>query len=513
MKKIIVTLIGLLSVIGMSSQQPSYYHNPVIHGDLADPCMIRIGDIYYATGTSSEWAPFYPVFKSKDLINWEQTGHIFGEKPEWTSSSFWAPELFFHNNQVYCYYTARRKTDGVSYIGVATAKTPTEEFTDHGLLVEFGTEAIDAFIFDDDGQLYITWKAYGLDKRPIELIGSKLSADGMKLEGEPFSLMIDDERIGMEGQYHFKKGDYYYILYSARSCCGPQSDYDVRVSRSKNFRGPYEKYAGNPILYGAGHDYISCGHGTATTTADGRMFYMCHAYLKGDGFYAGRQPILQEMYVGDDNWVHFTSGNIAKAKQPMPFKGTVQQPLKDFEDSFDAKNIKLDWAWNYVYSDNKAKVQDGKLLLSGVSKGDTKNATAMCLRPKSDRYSYETTVLNMNESLKGLTIYGDNKNYLAFGLQGDYLILYMVKDGRKSTLAQMAQLNTPAHLKVNIEKGCIADFFWSTDAQVWKKVNDNSVNCNGLVRWDRVARPGLIFDGDVNAPAEFSYFKLTNTNK
>ena len=56
-----------------------------------------------------------------------------------------------------------------------------------------GTEAIDAFIYDDNGQLYISWKAYGLDKRPIELLGCKLSADGLHLEGEPFSLLVDDE--------------------------------------------------------------------------------------------------------------------------------------------------------------------------------------------------------------------------------------------------------------------------------------------------------------------------------
>ena len=110
---------------------------------------------------------------------------------------------------MYCYYAARRKSDNTSYIGVATAQGTSLQFTDHGPLVEHGTEAIDAFVFDDDGQLYLTWKAYGLDSRPIELLGSRLSDDGLRLEGEPFSLLKDDEGIGLEGQYHFKKGDDY----------------------------------------------------------------------------------------------------------------------------------------------------------------------------------------------------------------------------------------------------------------------------------------------------------------
>lgn len=48
------------------AQEQHYFMNPVIRGDMPDPSIIRIDDTYYATGTSSEWAPFYPVFTSKD---------------------------------------------------------------------------------------------------------------------------------------------------------------------------------------------------------------------------------------------------------------------------------------------------------------------------------------------------------------------------------------------------------------------------------------------------------------
>ena len=50
--------------------------------------------------------------------------------------------------------------------------------------------------------------------------------------------------------------------------------------------GAYERYAGNPILHGGG-DVQSIGHGTITTTPDGRMFYLCHAYLAGEEFLSG----------------------------------------------------------------------------------------------------------------------------------------------------------------------------------------------------------------------------------
>ncbi|MDU1890648.1 MAG: family 43 glycosylhydrolase [Dysgonomonas sp.] len=502
-------ILSLLFLSNLQSQNKTF-SNPVIHGDVADPSIIRIADTYYATGTSSEWAPFYPMFMSKDLVNWTQTGHVFNKQPEWTSSSFWAPELYVHNNKVYCYYTARRKSDNISYIGVAVADSPTDEFTDHGLLIEFGTEAIDAFVYNDNGQLYISWKAYGLDKRPIELIGSKLSDDGLKLVGEPFSMLKDDDNIGMEGQYHFKKGDYYYIVYAAHGCCGPGSDYDVYVARSKNFVGPYEKYEGNPILYGGNNDFQSCGHGTAVETLDGRMFYMCHAYMKGDGFYMGRQPILQEMYVGDDNWVRFRSGKIAKIEQPMPFKGIKQKGISNFEDKFDSKTLKVDWTWNYIFTDIQTRIEKGNLYLSGTPKQGNSFGTVLCLRTQTPNYSFETQVINNNSSMKGLTIYGDNNNLVAWGIADNKLTLKFIKDGKENILYQSEENIPSVYLKVEITKATDRSFYWSKNGKQWTKVDDSLLDMSGLVRWDRVARPGMIHIGDENNPAGFSYFKLIN---
>ena len=156
--KHLLLLASLLTCMGAGAQQATF-RNPVIAGDMADPTVIRVDNTYYATGTSSEWAPYYPLFRSKDLVNWRQIGHLFEQQPAWTRSSFWAPELFHRNGKTYAYYTARRKTDGTSYIGVATADKPEGPYTDHGPIVEYGTEAIDAFVLEDAGELYISWKA------------------------------------------------------------------------------------------------------------------------------------------------------------------------------------------------------------------------------------------------------------------------------------------------------------------------------------------------------------------
>ncbi len=508
MSKHFLPFFMVLLSVGAFAQSADTFTNPVIRRDMADPCVIRIQDTYYATGTSSEWAPFYPVYTSQDLVNWQQTGHIFNEKPAWTSNSFWAPELYYHKGRVYCYYTARRKQDGVTCIGVASSPSPTQAFTDHGPIVEFGSEAIDAFVYDDNGQLYITWKAYGLDKRPIEILGSRLSDNGLRLEGEPFSLLTDVEDIGMEGQYHFKHGDYYYLVYSAHSCCGPGSDYDVYVARSRSFRGPYEKYAGNPILHGGKGEYQSCGHGTAVSTPDDRMFYLCHAYMKGEGFYAGRQSILQEMIVTDDGWVQFKTGSTAVSEQPLPFAGAKQEPVADFIDEFDQEKLNVAWSWNYPYSDIQASVKEGFLWLAGRAHEGNSYGTALCLSPQKARYAYQTQVINRNASFKGLTMYGDDANLIAWGVVGDKLVLKAIKDREETILYESACPSERIFLKIGIDKGCLLTFFFSKDGKQWSTATEGSLDSTYTVRWDRVARPGLLHIGECEEPAGFSQFRL-----
>ena len=507
----VVFLLVLITIPSESfSQESGYFENPVIRGDAADPSIIRVDDTYYVVATSSEWAPFYPLFTSKDLINWEQQGHVFDEKPEWTSNSFWAPELYYRNNTMYCYYTARRKSDNVSFIGVATADGTSLEFKDHGPIVVFGTEAIDAFIFEDNGELFITWKAYGLDNRPIELLGSRLSDDGLQLIGEPFSLLRDDEGVGLEGQYHFKKGDYYYIIYSAKSCCGWGSDYDVRVARAKSFKGPYEVYNENPILSGGGGDYMSCGHGTVVNTPDGRMFYYSHGYQSDASFYLGRQHILHELVINDADWPVFKTGKLAVNRQPVPFAGTEQKIVSQFRDDFNDNTLKVNWTWNYPFSDIDYALSDGKLSLSGTPKEGNLNGTVLCLRPGAIHYSYETKVDNSNGSFKGLTMYGDDKNVIAIGKSGNKIEVKSVRDGNESILfTTVSDIELP-HFKIDVEDGCFLTLSYSENGRDWVATDENAVDASFLVRWDRVARPGMIHIGEQSEPALFNHFEINN---
>jgi beta-xylosidase len=107
------------------AQKSATYTNPVQAGDYPDPSVIRVGKNFYATATSSEWGPEFPILHSRDLVNWNIVGVVFPKRPEWSVGNYWAPEIWQENGKFYIFYVARRK-DGPLCIAAATAAKPTD---------------------------------------------------------------------------------------------------------------------------------------------------------------------------------------------------------------------------------------------------------------------------------------------------------------------------------------------------------------------------------------------------
>lgn len=491
----------IISMAAFSQSQKSNLNtvkeNPVIPGDFADPSVIRKGNIYYAAGTSSEWAPHFPIFQSGDLVHWKQSGYVFNQTPSWTSGSFWAPELFYWKETWYLYYVARKKSDGISCIGVATATDPNKGFTDRGILLEFGKEAIDPFIMEDGGKLFITWKAYGLDQRPIEILGSWLSDDGLKVEGEPFFLLRDDEKRGLEGQCLVKRNGYYYIFYSPGSCCGRQCSYEIAVARSATLQGPYTRFEKNPLLAQT-DDWKCTGHGTLVSSAEGKDFYLYHAYSKASGVYTGRQGMLAEV-----NWDSQTGWPSVK---PL---GQKAEAIKNFRDDFPVTNLSDKWQWDFRNSKPVIKIEKGNLNLSGEITASNITGTVATVRTLTGDYEITTEVINHNASLKGLVLYGDADQSAGVGVSDNTITVWEVRDKKKLILKEeKIKAISNVRLKMKVEKGYQCRFYWSAGGSGWRelKTGGEYFNADFLPPWDRSPRPGLMQLG--SEAAMFNFFEI-----
>lgn len=473
-----------------SGGEETTFSNPVIQGDLADPTVIRVGEKYYATGSSYDWSPEFPLYVSDDLVNWKQIGNILEEKPEWTSTGFWAPELFGHNGRFYCFYSAGRASDGKHCIGLAVADKPEGPYIDKGYILDSGTEQIDSHIFNDNGTLYMTWKAHGVDPCPDEIACAKLRDDCLGLAGEEFTLIRDDERLGDEGQCMFKRGGWYFLLYSARACCGPASDYEVRLARAKSVEGPWEKCPDNPILSGGTADVKALGHGTVVETPDGRLFYLCHAYFTERNFFLGRRPFLSELESTEDGWIRCVTGPKAKVVQKTPFRGTTQTVADSFHADF--TQGALDLSWSYP-----------------VAKGEM---SVLCQRPFCTDYTVSAVVKENADRECGLIFFGSHSDYAAVSVTVDpdsgerNIVVKTAFEGDGETVKTWPAPAASSLILSAVVTGALeVTFKWSAGDE--EGSCPLPVGLERLMRWDSAFRPGIYSCGG-NAEDSFQSFSI-----
>jgi xylan 1,4-beta-xylosidase len=477
------------------------FRNPVIAGDFADPSVIRVGDTYYAAGTSSEWGPAYPIYTSKNLIDWEYVGPVFNELPEWTMGSYWAPELFFRNDTFYVYYSARRKSDRQSFIGVASTKDLKAGFTDHGVIVDWTKEAIDAFVVEDKGKLFITWKAYGLDKdRGIEILGAELSPDGLQVVGKEFSLIKADpggwEEGGAEGQAIFKKGNYWYMLYSGNACCGDQCDYQVGVARAEKLQGPWTKYSGNPILFGDG-TWKCPGHGTVVMTSDNRYFYLHHAYSGVDFTFVGRQGILSELVWDESSkWPAFRYGKTPPAQAASP-RGTGVISTPNLYINYDNDTLKAPWTYDVSFTRPVFEAKNASLQIENINHANTGNFLGLTVKKGS--YTFMAEVMAKDSLTQNIMVYGDAQNALGYGIRKNSIALWQMKDGvyKVINVQEIPEKYRDIELKLQCRFGRFYTFSWEVKGQkVDSLANPVQIEASWLPRWDRAPRVGVNVSGE-----------------
>lgn len=509
-------LIIFTSNIFAQKQSPSNvptFKNPVIAGDFADPSVILVGDTYYACGTSSEWGPAYPVYSSKNLIDWQYVGPVFAELPEWTMGSFWAPELYFRNGTFFVYYTARRKSDKKSYIGVATTKDLKKGFQDHGVIIEWTNEAIDAFVVEDAGKLVITWKAYGLDKdRGIEILGAELSPDGLKVTGKEFSMIKADaggwEAGGAEGQAIFKRGNYWYMLYSGNACCGNKCDYQVGMARAENLTGPWTKFSGNPILF-SNENWKCPGHGTVVITPENRYFYLHHAYDGTDFTFTGRQGMLSELVWDETSkWPAFRYGKTLPARAEAPLNASVQAHSK-LDVTFDKEHVKVPWVYDVSFPKPAFSDQNGDLKIENSNRIPAGNFLGLTV--KNGNYTFTTDVQINPNLMQSIVVYGDANNAVGYGVRNNEIRLWQVKEGVFNVIEthKIAAEQKQIRLKLVSKNGSQYEFSYETTGQKSNSQTSSVLTENAwLPRWDRAPRVGVNVSGDQAGKSEISAVQM-----
>jgi xylan 1,4-beta-xylosidase len=249
------------------------YRNPLLPDVImADPHVIRVDDAYYLYATTHTRG--YDVFVSSDLVTWRNAGRAFDDPRR----GAWAPDVFDNrrsDGKFYLYYTdnSGKPEEPPKQIGIAVADGPRGPFVDKGRLVAGG---IDAHLFqDDDGRLYL----YYSDMVGGATLRVQPMADPLTKQGDSKVLLGPTEpweKIGgaiTEAPFVIKRHGVYYLMYSGASAQSP--DYAIGYATATSPLGPFEKYAGNPIVRRGG-SVLGPGHHCVIEGPDGRLWLVYH---------------------------------------------------------------------------------------------------------------------------------------------------------------------------------------------------------------------------------------------
>ena len=490
------------------------YHNPVIAGDYPDPSVIRVGKEYWATATSSEWGPQFPLLRSRDLVNWELVGSVFQKRPDWSVANYWAPEIIEHKGRYYIYYVGRKK-GGPLAVAVATAEKPEGPYTDHGVMVAQPEGSIDAFAIDDEnGQRYLLWKNDGNSrKQPTIIWAQKLNEEGTKLVGEMKELIRNDapwEGAVIEGPFVVKHGGWFHLFYAGNACCGAGCNYAVGAARSRSLLGPYEKCPRNPIL--AANEAWKCpGHGSIVQDEQGRYFFMYHAYSTKDHIFTGRQALIDEVKFGADGWPVINEGKGPSTKALSPLGIAEKKAEMKYGDEFDGQDLRPGWQWP-VSDQPQYSLRGGKLTLRPAARTNDFTAGVLARATMTGDYTVETvvdaSVLRTN-AYAGLSAFGDRANAVGVAFGNGKIVLWHREKGRHKEIdARPAPAGKDLHLRLVTTAGHQFKFAASQDGREWTPLGNN-LQGKHLPPWDRNVRIALTVGGSEDASATFESFRIT----
>lgn len=469
----------------------------ILPGDHPDPSAVKIGNEYWAAGTTSNWSPVFPLYRSYDLVNWKPAGHVFTKLPDWADYYLWAPEISYDNGKVYLYYSAHKK-NGSLCIAAAVADRPEGPYQDLGPLMCQEDGSIDAFAMrDEQGKLYMIWKEDGNSKgKPTPIWAQEMKEDRTALIGEKKELFRADaawENGLVEGVAIIRQHDYFYAFYAGAACCGKKCSYGTGIARAKNLLGPWEKYPGNPVL--AATPAWNCpGHGTPVEK-DGRFYFIYHAYSTRSSTYGGRQGLLNEFVFTPDGWIRFTNNsNYGKVKK----SGKII-------DQFTGSQLSGKWHWS-VFQNVQYKIAQKTLQLQALP---VVSGAYLGQSVLSDNYHAAVTVQKNSTSQAGLALIGDDKNILYAAVDKSSIQLIQVKKGEATVLAEAA-IQQPANVNIRavVKNNTQVTFMYSVDGKRFSTLNSNVADITYLPPWDRAVRVGVVSKGTPDQAAWFKNFTL-----
>lgn len=377
------------------------YRNPVLPGFYPDPSAIRVGEDYYMVTSTFEYFPGVPIFHSKNLVHWEQIGHVLTRESQVnllsrnSSEGIYAPVLRYHDG---VFYMITTDVYGISNFYV-TATNPAGPWSDP-ILIPYGN--IDpSLFFDEDDKVYVSAQAgFGETSHIIQYEIDILTGKALT---EPVVVWEGDEGPWVEGPHLYKIHDTYYMM-TASGGTGPM--HREIIGRSESPYGPFEmlpypilthnQLKDHPIQYTGHVELIDDVHGNWWA------LFLGVRPQNGKGSVLGRETFLAPVKWSEDGWpmIDNNEGHVSiQMEVPAIGEQAAAQSFKDrVMTRFSSKGLGLEWMYTRVIPGSDAvslTEREGCLRLTGNANGlrDGGANVFVCRRQQHHSMRIETRLM------------------------------------------------------------------------------------------------------------------------
>lgn len=352
------------------------YKNPIIPGFYPDPSVCRVGEDYYLVNSSFEFFPGVPLFHSRDLVNWEQIGHVLTRESQLplagchTSGGIYAPTLRYHRGKFYLVTT--NVTDGGNFF--VWADDIHGPWSDPIWVKQGGIDP--SLFWDEDGKVY--FHSTHFDGQGNQCIGQ------CEIDPETGEMLTETRPIWYgtggkcpEGPHMYKRGGLYYLMIAEG---GTEYGHMETIARSQSPWGPFESCPRNPILthrnvnprFG---EFQALGHADLTTDPQGNWWMVFHAIRPSQFMlhHIGRETMLAPMTWEEEGWPVINGGAPITAEMTGPGEaaavsshGSALQNRFVLEEDFTKETgFSLRWASLREPLKQRCRFENGLILEAG----------------------------------------------------------------------------------------------------------------------------------------------------
>ncbi len=432
------------------------YRNPIMGGDHPDGSPIRVGDDFYLTHSSFDYAPGLLIWHSRDLINWRPVAAALRRY----YGTVWAPYLCEYEGHFYIYFPA------AGHIQVVHADHPTGPWSEP---IDLGISAIDPAHIAENG------------RRFLYLVGgqmAELTANGLAVKTPPRTVFepwpvpatTRMECTCLEGPKLLQHNGYFYLNVAEGGTAGPATSHSVVSARSRHAEGPWEYSPYNPVVRTASREdrWLSLGHGRLVDTPDGKWYMTVHAYE--NGYRAlGRQLLLLPVEWTTDGWFRIPPGTTADSAIPMPIAGTSQKPFADPSDDFTSPELGLQWGFWHEYDPTRFTTGKGSLTLAARGKS-LADSSALTTAVGGHSYTVEVDIEVEPGCESGLMLFYNPEHATGISVSPEGIGVRLAND---STHSHQEKGATRATLRIVNDRQEV-DFYFRIPGKPWQRTQESA---------------------------------------